>query len=114
MRSKSSRSEGSKVKKTKEPNTEGNKIMIESYEGIKIAEDLLSLNTISEIRQKIDLIQKDLDLYDQRDKIKDPEDKKNVALDFFKMYLCQAELRPLAAGRDRTDDRPVNSRVLYH
>ena len=39
---------------------EGNKIMIESNEGIKIAEDLLSLNTISEIREKIDLIQKDL------------------------------------------------------
>ena len=90
MRSKSSRSEGSKVKKTKEPNTEGNKIMIESNEGIKIAEDLLSLKTISEIREKIDLIQKDLDLYDQRDKIKDPEDQKNVALDFFKMYLDKA------------------------
>ena len=64
--------------------------MIESYEGIKIAEDLLSLNTIGEIREKIDLIQKDLDLYYQRDKIKDPGDQKNVPLDFFKMYLDKA------------------------
>ena len=90
MRSKSPSSERSKVKKTKESNTDGNKIMIESNKGIKIVEDLLSLNTINEIQEKIDLIQKDLDLDDQRDSIKDKEDQKHVTLEFFKMYLGKA------------------------
>ena len=90
MRSKSPSSERSKVKKTKESNTDGNKIRIESNKGIKIVDDLLSLNTINEIQEKIDLIQKDLDLDDQRDSIKDKEDQKHVTLEFFKMYLGKA------------------------
>lgn len=87
MRSKSSHLERSKTKKS---SAERNKIIIESREGIKILEELLSLNTISEIRGKIDLIHKDLEFYGQKDRTKDTEDQKYVALDFFKLYLDKA------------------------
>ena len=76
--------------KSKKSSAERNEIIIESSEGIKILEELLSLNKISEIREKIHLIHKDLEFYGQKDRTKDTKDQKYVALDFFKLYLDKA------------------------